>query len=101
MAKGFANTVAMITKQAHANATRCCMVWAALALREEGYGKARIKRVLENIYKYANTLNGKNTIDDQLKHIEDTVGLRIVWSDDNTITMDEVEEIERYYDGEE
>lgn len=100
MAKGFANTVAMITKQAHANAARCCMVWAALALREEGYGKARIKRVLENIYKYANTLNGKNTIDDQLNHIAETIGLRIVWNEENTITIDEIKEIEELYDEE-
>lgn len=39
MAKGFAMAMAEVTKKAHANAARCCMVWAALALREEGYGK--------------------------------------------------------------
>ena len=96
MAKGFAQAVAAVTKQAHANAARCCMVWAALALREEGYGKARIKRVLENIYKYANTLNGKSTIEEQTEHIAKVVGLHIVWTDSNTIRIDELEDWDEY-----
>ena len=97
MAKGFANTVAMITKQAHANAVRCIMVWSALALREEGFGSVRIKRVLMNIHKYANQLNGKITIEEQLKHIENVTGLRIIWTSENEITVEEMKEIEEKY----
>lgn len=93
-ANSFARTVDKLTKQAHANATRCIMVWTALALREEGFGRVRIKRVLENIHKYACTLNGKTTIDDQLRHIESITGLKIVWRNDDTITIDELEEWE-------
>ena len=96
MAKGFAMAVAEVTKKAHANAARCCMVWAALALREEGYGKTRIKRVLENIYKYATTLNGKTTIEEQTDHIAKVTGLRIVWKDNNKISIDEVEDWDDY-----
>lgn len=90
----FARTVDKVIKQAHANATRCIMVWTALALREEGFGRVRIKRVLENIHKYACTLNGKSTIDEQLKHIESVTGLRIVWRNDNEITIDDIEDWE-------
>lgn len=79
-------------KRANRNAARCVMVWAALALREEGYGKKRIKRVLEKIHKYAETTNGRNSIEEQLKHIERTVGLRIVWTEENEITIDEIDE---------
>ncbi|MCR5466793.1 MAG: hypothetical protein K6F11_08180 [Lachnospiraceae bacterium] len=96
MAKGFAQAVAAVTKQAHANAARCCMVWAALALREEGYGSKRIKRVLENIYKYAVTLNGKTTIEEQTEHIARVTGLRIVWKDGNKISIDDVEDWDEY-----
>lgn len=90
----FARTVNNVLKQSHANATRCCMVWAALALREEGYGRDRMKRVLENIHKYACTLNGKTTINDQLKHIENVTGLRIVWGDNDEIRIEDLEEWE-------
>lgn len=90
----FANTVNKLLKQSNANATRCCMVWAALALREEGYGRERLKRVLENIHKYACSLNGKTTINEQLDHIERVTGLRIVWEDDDTIRLEDLEEWE-------
>jgi len=93
MAKNsFSRTVNVILKQAHANATRCCMAWTALALREEGFGKERLKRVLENIHKYACTLNGKSTINEQLAHIEKITGLRIVWDDDDEIRIEDCEE---------
>ena len=95
--RGLSNTINIVLKQAHANATRCIMVWCALALREEGFGRVRIKRVLEAIYKYANTTNnGKVSIEDQLKHIENTLGLRIVWTNEDTITIEEMEEAEKY-----
>lgn len=100
MAKNsFSKVVDKITKQAHANATRCCMVWIALALREEGFGSKRIKRVMENVHKYACTLNGKNTIDDQLKHIEQITGLRIIWTDSDEIRMEELEDWEDEEEG--
>ena len=93
MAKNnFSKTVNVILKQAHATATRCVLAWAALALREEGFGSKRIRRVLENIHKYACTLNGKSTIDEQLKHIENVTGLRIVWTDSDEIRIDEIED---------
>lgn len=97
MANNFAKIVNEIRKQAHANAVRCIMVWSALALREEGFGGKRIKRVLIKIHKYANQLNGKTTIDEQLAHIERITGLRIIWTSENEITIDEVKEIEEEY----
>ena len=98
MAKNsFARTVDKLTKQAHANATRCIMVWCALALREEGFGSKRIKRVLESIHKYADQVNGKTTIDEQLAHIERITGLRIIWTSENEITIEEIKEIEEKY----
>lgn len=99
MAKNnFANAVNVVLKQAHANSTRCILVWATLALREEGFGRKRIKRVLDSIHKYANTLNNKNTIENQLQHIEKTLGLRIVWRNDDEITIEEIEEMEGFED---
>lgn len=97
MANNFAKTVNEIRKQANANAVRCIMVWSALALREEGFGGKRIKRVLMNIHKYANQLNGKATIDEQLAHIERVTGLKIVWTSENEITIEEMKEIEELY----
>lgn len=90
----FSKAVKAVTEQAHANATRCIMVWCALALREEGFGRVRIKRVLENIHKYAMTINGKATIDEQLKHLETITGLRIVWTNSNEIKLEDIEEWE-------
>ncbi len=93
MAKNnFAKAVNNVLKQSHANATRCCMVWAALALREEGYGRDRLKRVLDNILKYACALNSKVSINEQLEHIEKITGLRIVWGDDDEIRIEDCEE---------
>lgn len=93
MAKGFALAVEQVRKQAQQNAAKCCVIWTALALREEGFGAKRIKRVLENLHKYAVTLTGTNTIDDQVKHIERVTGLKIRWTSDQ-MTIDDVEEWE-------
>ena len=51
MAKGFSNAVNIVLRQANANAARCVCVWAALALREEGFDRNGIKRVLDSIIK--------------------------------------------------
>lgn len=100
MKNHFANTVNSLLKQANTNATRCIMVWCALALREEGFGGKRIKRVLESVHKYAMAINGKATIDEQLAHIENVTGLKIVWNDDDSISIEDCEEWEDE-DGEE
>ena len=92
---GFNRAVNVVLKQAHANATRCFLVWTALALREEGYESEDLKRVLDNILKYSKTTLGKNDIDTQLKHIENVTGLRIVWTREDEITLEEIEEIEQ------
>lgn len=97
MAKGFTNAVNAVLKQAHANASRCVCVWTALALREEGFGKQRIKRVLENIIKYARQSYSKVDLQDQLDHIERVTGLRIIWASDDTVTIEELEDGDEYF----
>lgn len=96
MAKGFSNAVNAVLKQAHANASRCICVWTALALREEGYGRHRIKRVLENILKYSRQSLNHVDIKDQLDHIERVTGLRIVWASDDTVRIEELEDWSDY-----
>ena len=86
-----AKVINEITKKANANASRCVCIWAALALREEGYEGKDIKRVLENIFKYSKTTLGANDIENQAKHIENVTGLRIRWTKDDEITIDELE----------
>lgn len=88
----YAKSVNNVIKMANTNASRCVLVWAALALREEGYGRKRMKRVLENIYKYAKTLGGRNTIEEQLKHIENTLGIRIVWNPNDELSIEDIED---------
>lgn len=80
-----------ITKKANANASRCVCIWAALALREEGFEGKDIKRVLENILKYSKTTLGNNDIENQAKHIENVTGLRIQWTNDDEVTIEELE----------
>lgn len=96
MAKGFANAVNAVIKQANANAARCVCIWAALALREEGYGKNRIKRVLDNIIKYSKQSCGKTDIEEQVKHIENVTGLKIVWTSDMEVSVEDVEDWDDY-----
>lgn len=98
--RGFANAVNAVIKQANTNATRCIPVWTALALREEEYGKVRIKRVLENIQKYSHTICEKSTIEEQIKHIENVVGLKIVWGSDDEISIEDIDDWEEEDDGE-
>lgn len=96
MAKGFTNAVNVVLKQANANAARCVCAWAALALREEGFGKARIRRVLDNILKYSRQSCGKVDLQEQLEHLERVCGLRIVWASDDTVTIEDLEDGEQY-----
>ena len=84
-------TINEIIKRANKNASRCVLIWAALALREEGMEGEDIKRVLENILKYSKTTLGNNDIENQAKHIENVTGLRIRWTKDDEITIDELE----------
>lgn len=93
MANSQAKMITAITKRAHANAARCIMVWCALALREEGFGSKRIKRVLEAVHKYAVAVTGKVSIEEQLDHIERVTGLRIRWGSPDDVTSISVEEI--------
>ena len=86
-----AKTINEITKKANANASRCVCIWAALALREEGYEGKDIKRVLENILKYSKTTLGANDIENQAKHIEKVTGLKIDWKDDDEVPIEELE----------
>ena len=86
-----AKVINEITKKANANASRCVCIWAALALREEGYEGKDIKRVLENIFKYSKTTLGANDIDNQAKHIEKVTGLKIDWTNDDEVTIEELE----------
>lgn len=95
MAKGLANAISEVRKQAQLNAAKCCVIWTALALREEGFGAVRIKRVLENLHKYATTVTAGTTIDEQVKHIENVTGLKIHWSG-NDMTIDGLEEWDDY-----
>ena len=96
MAKGFTNAVNVVLKQANANAARCVCVWAALALREDGYDRDGIKRVLDNIIKYSRLSCGKVDIKEQLDHIEKVTGLRIVWASDDTISVEQLDDWEEY-----
>lgn len=97
MKNHLAKAIADVTKRANANATLCTLVWAALALREEDVGGEQLRRILENIKKYARlTVGGEIDIDDQLKHIENVTGLRICWKKDYEITIEEIEEAEQY-----
>jgi len=96
MAKGFTNAVNAVMKQATANASRCICVWAALALREEGYDREGIKRVLDSILKYSQVTRGKTDIKEQLDHIEKVTGLRIVWASDDTVSIEELDDWEDY-----
>lgn len=96
MAKGFTNAVNVVLKQANANAARCVCVWATLALREEGYDRDGIKRVLDNIIKYSRLSCGKTDIKEQLDHIEKVTGLRIVWASDDTISVEQLDDWEEY-----
>lgn len=93
MTKGFINAVNAVRKQERLNAAKCCVIWTALALREEGFGAKRIKRVLENLHKYAVTVTGTVTIDEQVKHIENVTGLKIHWNDEH-MTIDDIEDWE-------
>lgn len=86
-----AKVINEITKKANANASRCVCIWAALALREEGYEGKDIKRVLENIFKYSKTTLGANDIENQAKHIEKVTGLKINWTNDDEVTIEELE----------
>lgn len=96
MAKGFANAVNAVLKQANANAARCVCVWAALALREEGYEREGIVRVLNNILKYSRQSCGKVDIQDQLNHLAKACGLNIVWASDDTIRIEELDDWDDY-----
>ena len=96
MAKGFTNAVNAVIKQANASATRCICVWSALALREEGYDREGIKRVLDNIIKYSQVTRGKVDVKEQLDHIEKITGLRIVWKSDDKIEVEEIADWEEY-----
>lgn len=97
MAKnGFQNAVNAVMKRCNANAARCVCVWAALALREEGFERDGIKRVLDNILKYSRQSSSKVDINDQLDHIEKVTGLRIVWASDDTVTIEELEDWDNY-----
>ena len=88
----FSKAVLAVQKRANANVTKCILVWSALALREEGFGAERLKRVMENIMKYSRTLLSGNDIDEQIKHIEKVTGLRIVMTNDDEITIEELDE---------
>lgn len=105
MAKGFANAVNAVLKQANANAARCVCVWAALALREEGYEREGIVRVLNNILKYSRQSCGKVDIQEQLDHLAKVCGLNIIWASDDKITIEELDDWDDYdtesYDEEE
>jgi len=105
MAKGFANAVNAVLKQANANAARCVCVWAALALREEGYEREGIVRVLNNILKYSRQSCGKVDIQEQLDHLSRVCGLNIIWASDDTIRVEELDDWEDFdtetYDEEE
>ena len=52
MNKVLINAVKNERKRATADAAKACVVWMALALREEGYGAERIARVLKAVHKY-------------------------------------------------
>ena len=94
----FAKAVNEITKRAHQNAARCILIWAALALREEGYGKERMKRVLDNIVKYSQQSISGTDIEEQMRHVERITGLRFVFTSENSITVEEIADLEQYDD---
>ena len=96
MAKGFTNAVNAVLRQANANASRCVCVWSALALREEGFDREGIKRVLDNIIKYSRLSCGKTDIQEQLDHIANVTGLRIVWKSDDKVEVEEIADWEDF-----
>ena len=87
----FAKSVNNVIKMANRNATRCVLVWAALALREEDMDGPQIKKVLENILKYSKTTLSQNDIDNQARHIEKVTGIRIDYKSDE-VTIEDLEE---------
>ena len=95
-ANSFAKAVNAVRRQCNANAARCVCVWAALALREEGFEREQLKRVLDNIIKYSRQSMNHVDINDQLDHIERVTGLRIVWASDDVVTMEELEDWSDY-----
>lgn len=88
----FAKSVNNVIKMANRNATRCVLVWAALALREEDMDGPQIKKVLENILKYSKTTLSQNDIENQAQHIEKVTGLRINFTKDDEVTIEDLEE---------
>ena len=96
MAKGFTNAVNAVLRQANANASRCVCVWSALALREEGFDREGIKRVLDNIIKYSRLSCGKTDLQEQLDHIANVTGLRIVWKSDDKVEVEEIADWEDF-----
>lgn len=92
MASGFTKAVNAVLKQANANAARCVCVWAALALREEGYEREGIVRVLNNILKYSRQSCGKVDIQEQLDHLARVCGLNIIWASDDTVRIEELDD---------
>jgi len=98
MANHFMKAVNEARKMANHNATRCILVWATLALREEGYEGEDLKRVLDNIIKYSLQSTSGTDILEQMKHIENVTGLRFVFTNERTITIEEMEDLEQYDD---
>lgn len=91
MNKVLINAIMRERKQATMDAAKACVVWMALALREEGYGADRIARVLKAVHKYSQSVIGGIAIEEQLKHIENVTGMRITWKDEE-MTIDGLEE---------
>lgn len=88
----FAKSVNQVVKRANQNAARCVCIWAALALREEGMEGPQIRKVLENILKYSKTTLSQNDIENQARHIEKVTGLRINFTKDDEVTIEDLEE---------
>ena len=95
MNKVLINAIKRERKQATMDAAKACVVWMALALREEGYGAERIARVLKAVHKYSQTVVGGIAIEEQLEHIKKVTGLVINWND-NEMTIEGLEEWENY-----
>jgi len=95
MNKVLINAIKRERKQATMDAAKACVVWMALALREEGYGAERIARVLKAVHKYSQTVVGGIAIEEQLEHIRNVTGLVINWND-NEMTIEGLEEWENY-----
>lgn len=97
MANNIMKAAKEIDRLAKRRACKCVVVWAALALREEPEfnqdteeSRAKIRRVLRNIHKYASTLTGPTSIDEQVKHVEKVCGFKIVWKDDMELSIDDI-----------